>query len=83
MIHEFKNPTPVITPMGDGYLFYVRDGGTWENDIFAVVLEDGGRILHFTSDQIRIYANSTFNIQKSENTCQQTTANSRMPNFLH
>jgi hypothetical protein len=83
MIHEFKNPTPVTTPMGDGYLFYVRDGGTWENDVFAVVLEDGGRIFHFKSDQIRMYANKTFNIQKSENICQQTTAKSRMPNYLH
>jgi hypothetical protein len=64
MIYEFKNPIPVTTPMGDGYIFYVRDGGNWENDIFAVILKDGGRILHFTSEQIRIYSNSTFGIKK-------------------
>lgn len=66
MIHEFQNPLPVTTPMGDGYAIYVRDGGTWENDIFAVVLCDGGRVLHFRSDQIRIWMNATFGIKKAE-----------------
>jgi len=62
MIYEFKNPVPVVTPLGPGYLWYVRDGGTWENDIFTVVLEEGGKIKHFRSDQISIYKNGTFDI---------------------
>jgi hypothetical protein len=67
MFLEFPNPMPVITPMGSGYAIYVRDGGTWENDIFAVVLEDGGDIKHFTSSQIKMWHNATFDI-KSINT---------------
>ena len=66
MIHEFKNPMPVITPMGAGYAIYVRDNGTFENDVWAVVLEKGGNILHFRVDQIRIYKNSTFDIDPDE-----------------
>lgn len=62
MIHEFRTPLPVVTPLGDGYVLYVRDGGTWENDVFAVVLLDGGKLLHFRSDQIRIWKNETFGI---------------------
>jgi hypothetical protein len=62
MIYEFKNPVPVVTPSGPGYLWYVRDGGTWENDIFTVVLEEGGKIKHFRSDQISICKNGTFDI---------------------
>lgn len=62
MIHEFRNPLPVVTPMGDGYAIYVRDGGTWENDIFAVVLNNGGKLLHFRSNQIRVSKNGTFGI---------------------
>jgi hypothetical protein len=27
MIHEFRNPMPVQTPLGYGMLVYVRDGG--------------------------------------------------------
>jgi len=73
MIHEFLNPVPVTTPLGGGYLFYVKDSGTWENDIFCVVMENGGHIMHFRSDQIRIYSNSTFDIKKEEE-CQKTTA---------
>lgn len=64
MIHEFRNPVPVVTPMGDGYAIYVRDGGTWENDVWCVVMEQDGRILHFRSDQLRMYANATFDISK-------------------
>lgn len=62
MVYEFRNPVPVITPLGDGYILYVKESGMWENDIFTVVLEDGGTIKHFTSDQVRVWKNATFNI---------------------
>jgi hypothetical protein len=61
MFHEFHNPMPVVTPLGEGYAIYVRDGGTWENDIWCVVMGDG-RVLHFRSDQIRMWKNPTFDI---------------------
>jgi hypothetical protein len=64
VFHEFKNPVPVYTPLGSGYIWYVRDGGTWENDIFAVVLSDGN-IKHFRSDQIKIWNNGTFDISSN------------------
>lgn len=64
MIHEFRNPIPVVTPIGDGYAMYVRDGGTWENDIWAVVLDKNGAVNHFRSDQIKVYHNATFDIAK-------------------
>jgi hypothetical protein len=67
VIHEFRNPLPVVTPLGDGYAIYVRDGGTWENDIFAVVLNNGGKLLHFRSDQIRVWKNGTFGITLDSN----------------
>jgi hypothetical protein len=71
MIYEFKTPIPVTTPMGDGYILYVRDGGTWENDIFAVVLTECGNIRHFRSDQINVWANATFGIKKDSTLCQK------------
>lgn len=67
MMYEFKNPIAVTTPKGEGWIMYVRDGGTWENDIFAVVLMDGGYLQHFRSDQLRIFKNATFNITNLEN----------------
>lgn len=82
MIHEFCDPIPVTTPLGGGYLFYVRDGGNWENDIFAVILSNGGKVMYFRSDQIRVHANSTFDIKKDEE-WQKTTLNSQTPNYLH
>jgi len=62
MIHEFKNPIPVVTPLGDGYALYVRDSGTFENDVWTVVIENGGTILHFRTDQLKIFKNATFDI---------------------
>lgn len=64
MIHEFQNPIPVVTPVGDGYVWYVKDNGMHENDLFAVILKDGGKIMHFLSHQIRVHSNSTFDIKK-------------------
>lgn len=64
---EFSNPIPVVTPLGNGYAIYVRDCGTFENDVWAVALEQGGDIKHFRSDQIKLYKNATFNIVCSEN----------------
>jgi len=63
MMLEFKNPIPVITELGGGYAIYVTSGGTFENDIWTVIMEDGGRVLHFRSDQIKVYKNATFDIE--------------------
>lgn len=67
MIHEFNNPIPVIVE-GDkeGYAIYVRDGGTYENDIWCVALCDGGIVRHYRSDQIIMYSNATFDVCKTK-----------------
>ena len=62
---EFRNPIPVVTPIGGAYAIYVTNGGIFENDIWTVVMEDGGNILHFRSDQLKMYQNATFDIKKS------------------
>lgn len=65
MIHEFNNPIPVVVEDGkEGYAIYVRDGGSFENDIWCVALCDGGVVRHYRSDQIRIYANATLDLCK-------------------
>ena len=62
---EFKKPIPVIVEENkEGYAIYVSNGGTLENDIWCVVLCQGGYIKHYRSDQIRIYNNLTFDIKK-------------------
>ena len=66
MMLEFKNPIPVVVEGSkDGYAIYVTNGGTFENDIWCVVLCDGGIVRHYATDQIKIYANSTFGINKN------------------
>jgi len=64
MIHEFTNPMPIITEHGKGYVWYVRDGGGFENDIFCVILCDGGQVKHYTSKQISVEKNGTLEIHE-------------------
>jgi hypothetical protein len=68
LIHEFANPIPVVVEGNrDGYALYVSDSGAFENDIWCVVLSDGGHVRHYMSDQIRIYVNATLGIEKNGN----------------
>jgi hypothetical protein len=66
MIYEFRNPMPVETPLGYGMLLYVRDGGTFSNDVFAIVLDCDGGIRHMTSDQFTFVRNDTFGVRTEE-----------------
>ena len=62
---EFKKPIPVVVDDNkDGYAIYVVNSGTFENDVWCVVLCDGGDVRHYLSNQIKIYNNLTFNINK-------------------
>jgi hypothetical protein len=64
---EFKTPIPVIVEEDkEGYAIYVTNGGTFENDIWCIVLCDGGDIKHYRSDQIKIHNNLTFDIIKNK-----------------
>lgn len=54
---------PVETQLGYGMLIYVRDGGTFSNDVFAIALDKDGIIRHMTTDQFRLVRNDTFDIR--------------------
>lgn len=66
MMLEFQKPIPVVVEGNkEGYAIYVTNGGTFENDIWCVVLCDGGIVRHYNSSQIKIYQNETFYIKKN------------------
>lgn len=65
MLLEFNKPIPVVVEENkEGYALYVSDSGMLENDVWCVVLCDGGIVRHYTTDQIRIFHNATFTITK-------------------
>lgn len=41
---------------------YAIDSGTFANDVWTIVLEDG-RVRHFRTDQIQVEKNATWNIE--------------------
>ncbi len=61
-------PIPVIIKetKEEGYILYVNDGGMFENDIFCIVLCNGGIVRHYTSNQITIHKNATFEIKEKQ-----------------
>jgi hypothetical protein len=64
MIFEPQNPIPVVTPVGDGIVLYIKENGMHENDVWTVVLKDGGNVMHFLTNQVKVYHNSTYSIKK-------------------
>jgi hypothetical protein len=67
MMMEFKNPIPVVVEGNkDGYAIYVSNSGMFENDVWCVVLCDGGIVRHYQTDQVKIWANATFGIEKKK-----------------
>lgn len=55
---------PCTTPLGDGYIWYIKDNGMYDNDEYCVVLLCDGVVRHFTSDQVKIWTNETYGIKK-------------------
>jgi hypothetical protein len=65
VIHEFRRPLPVVVEgTREGYALYVESSGMWENDVWCVVLCDGGIVRHYTTSQIRVHLNATFGIRR-------------------
>lgn len=65
MMLEFQKPIPVVVEGNkDGYAIYVCNNGMFENDVWCVVLCEGGGVRHYQTDQIKIWANATFGITK-------------------
>jgi hypothetical protein len=59
-------PIPVVIISGnkEGYLIYVNDSGSFENDIWTVVLCEGGIVRHYQTSQLVVHYNATFDIKK-------------------
>jgi hypothetical protein len=66
MITFTPYPIPVITPLGEAYLVYVESSSMFENDIWTCCLCNGGDIKHFTTEQLKIHKNATFNIYEQK-----------------
>jgi len=65
VIYQFNTPIPVVTSDGqDGYAIYVESSGMFENDVWCVVLCNGGIIRHYNTSQLRVHHNATFEIKK-------------------
>lgn len=56
-IYEFRTPIPVHTEHGDGTAILIIDYGLDVNTIWVVRLSKTGKVLHYYSEDIRIYGN--------------------------
>jgi hypothetical protein len=65
MIEFAPYPIPVVTPLGNGYLVYVKSNNLWEDDEVCVAMEDTGTWRHFVSGDIKSWQNGTYGIKKA------------------
>lgn len=63
-IHEPQNPIPVVTPLGNGYVVYIKSNGLWENDEVTVAMCEDGQWRHFNTGDIKAWNNQTYGINK-------------------
>jgi hypothetical protein len=56
-IHEWRVPLPVATPHGDGDALALIDYGANANTVWLVRLHGSGKVLHFYSDDVRVWGN--------------------------
>lgn len=61
-------PIPVVVENDkEAYVIYVESSGQWENDIWTCVLCDGGLVKHYSTSQVVIHQNLTFDLKKKTN----------------
>lgn len=65
---EFRKPIPVIIKetKQEAYAIYAVSSGTFENDLWTVVVCDTSEILHCRTDQLLMYKNFTFGIKRGD-----------------
>lgn len=66
MITFAPYPIPVNTQLGEGYVIYVESSSMLENDVWTICLCESGIVKHFTTDQITISKNYTFQINEKK-----------------
>jgi len=59
MIYQFNTTISVHTPHGEGEALLLIDYGIDVNTVWVVRLR-GGRVLHYLSDDIRVYSNPMY-----------------------
>lgn len=57
MILQLNPQIHVITPLGEGWCFFLIDYGLWENTIWVVRLDKDGTVKHVESNDIKINGN--------------------------
>lgn len=65
MIHECSKPMPCTTPVGDGYIWYIKSNGMYDSDELTIIMSSDGSIKHFTTEQVKIWFNATYGINKA------------------
>ena len=63
MIQQLDPPIPVDTPLGSGFALVLIDYGMNLNTCWIVALRHSRIIKHFTSEQLKLSANYTYDVK--------------------
>ena len=59
---EFKDPVEVVTPKGDGYIWYMMDYGPHSDTLYTIVMKETGECWQMTHKDFRVKTNVTLGI---------------------
>ena len=60
MIYEFINRLEVLTPKGDGIIFFMIDYGHETDTIYTIIINNTGEMWQYTHKDIIVQKNITF-----------------------
>lgn len=65
-IYVPSSPMPVHTPLGGGYVVYIKSNFMWENDEVCVAMLIDGQWRHFNTADIKSWTNKTYGINEDK-----------------
>jgi hypothetical protein len=65
-ILQLNPPIPVVTKLGDGWAYFLKDESMDHHVVWGVVLDDGGKVWWLENPEIRVAYNITYGRKKSD-----------------
>lgn len=64
MALEFKEHLEVVTPKGDGYIWYMIDYGPQSDTLYTIILKESGECWQMSHKDFRVKANVSLGIKE-------------------
>ena len=78
---EFKDPIEVITPKGDGYIWYMIDYGPHSDTLYTIIIKQTGECWQMSHKDFRVKTNVSLGVR--EDYQKDNSFNKKMTNKIN